>query len=473
VTRNVLLALALAFTALTARVAHAESRVVVRPFYGPQSDAVRKQVEEILERRSNVVVVSSKEADVAAKRLGADANSPEGRKVVAKDLRVSAWVEGIVQKRGKQLRLTVLVYDGANHDRVGRTVMTQRSSAGLMTELKRNFWQKSKTAIARAAAPGESRPTSQDEEDTALAQSSETASDDEEDMSDDSDEDEVAKAAPSDDKVRSTSTSTAFLPSFTPTLESQNEPTHNDGVATEETPKRKKDVLRASIGLGSPYRNLAYNEVVSQDLGDYQLSGAPLVDGRVVFFPAALMTDGWASWLGLDLRAQIAIGIRTVDADGNEFKSSYSNYHLGALGRIPVGKHAVRAFAGYAMQTFTLESKTGNITSPTPNTDYRMLRAGAGGDVQFTDKFAVGLEAAWLQFLSVGQIGEWFPRSSAGGIEVGAELSYAVTPMFYARGFGSYQRVFFDFNAEPGDARVAGGATDNYLTVGLGAGIRL
>ena len=35
------------------------------------------------------------------------------------------------------------------------------------------------------------------------------------------------------------------------------------------------------------------------------------------------------------------------------------------------------------------------------------------------------------------------------------------------------QRVFFDFNSKPGDATVAGGATDNYVTAGLGAGVHL
>ena len=85
----------------------------------------------------------------------------------------------------------------------------------------------------------------------------------------------------------------------------------------------------------------------------------------------------------------------------------------------------------------------------------------------------MGMDAAWLHFLSVGEIGEWFPRTSAAGVEVGADLVYAVTPMFYATVFGAYQRVFFDFNSQEGDERVAGGATDNYVTVGLGAGIRL
>ena len=476
--RNVLLALAIAFTAaLFSGTALAENRIVVRPFYGPNAESVRKEVEDILEKRSGVVVLSSKEADVTAKKLDVDANSPEGRKVVAKDMNVSAWVEGIVQKRAGKLRLTVLVYDGANHDRVGRTVMVQRTSPALMADLRRVFWQKTQSAIRRAAAPGgETAPASDDEEDSAVASSDDAEAEEaEEDTeSEESDEEEeVAAATPAADEssVRSTSTSTAFLPTFSPTVESMN--ARNDAAPSAEGPRTKGEQIRASIGLGSPYRNLAYNDIVTQQLGDYTLTGAPLLDLRVAYHPAAYMTDGWASWLGLDVRAQMALGIRTVDSAGNEYKSKYDNYHVGALARIPAGKDFVRGYAGYGIQRFSQESKTKGIRSPTPNVDYRFLRAGLGGDFTFSDKIAFGMDAAWLQMLSVGQIGEWFPRANAAGVEFNMDMTYAVNERFYARLFGGYQRVFFDFNSKPGDTKVAGGATDNYVTAGLGAGVHL
>ena len=136
------------------------------------------------------------------------------------------------------------------------------------------------------------------------------------------------------------------------------------------------------------------------------------------------------------------------------------------------------AFAGYAAQSFTVKSEEETILSPTPNVDYRMMRAGGGGQLMLTDTIAMSIEAAWLQMLSVGQIGQWFPRATAGGVEVGMDATYAVSPRFFARAFGSYQRVFFDFNSQPSDVeregvKAAGGATDTYLTFGLGAGVRL
>jgi hypothetical protein len=485
VNRNVLLTLALAFASLFSSVARAETRVVVRPFYGPHAETVRKQIEDILERRANLILVSSKEADMTAKKLDTDANSPEGRKAVAGELGVSAWVEGIVQKRGNKLRLTVLVYDGANHDRVSRTVSMQRSSGALLADLKRHFWNKSKQAITRAAAPGESNKSSASDEETAVAEADTEEQDSEESEAEEpsADEDEeVADATPAAEEspVKSTSTSTVFLPSFMPTVESQSAAAapRNDAAPVAEDSKDRAQSLFAVIGLGSPYRNLAYSDPISQELGDYSLSGAPMIDARIAMFPASYFTKGWATYLGLDVRAQLALGIRTVDTEGNEYKSRYDSYHGGLMARVPVGKHAVRGFAGYAMQRFSVSSESDTVSSPTPNVDYRMLRGGAGGEFVLTDTITMGIEAAWLQMLSVGQIGEWFPRATAGGVEAGVDATYAVTPRFFARAFGNYQRVFFDFNSKPEDTdregvKVAGGATDTYLTFGLGAGVRL
>lgn len=475
-TRSVLFAFVLLFAALSAGVAHADARVVVRPFFGPNAENVRRTIEGILDRRANVEVVSSKEADVAAQRLDTNANAPEGRKAVARELQISAWVEGIVQKRGKQYRLTVLVYDGENHERVGRTVVVQRNPSALLAELRRSFWQKTKTAILRAA-PGEAVSTSDDDEERVARVDEDTDAEEQTFARGESERNEqkLAAAAPArkdkDAQVRSTSTNTTFLPAFTPTLEAQ--AAHNDAVEPEDKRERRGDTLRASIGIGSPYRSLAYNQIISRELGNYQLSGAPMVDVRMAYHPGSHFTDGWLSYLGLDLRAQMALGIRSVDSAGNEFKSSYDAIHAGILARVPVGDHFVRAFGGYGMQRFSLESQSGNVRSPTPNVDYRMLRGGLGADFALTHALMLGVEGAWLQLLSIGEIGEWFPRTSAGGVEVGLDATYAITERFYARAFAAYQRMFFDFNAQPTDQLIAGGATDQYVTFGLGAGVQL
>jgi hypothetical protein len=259
-----------------------------------------------------------------------------------------------------------------------------------MADLKRQFWPKSKDAISHARAPGQ-EGSSSDGGDTAIAaddssddssDEAEASADDSSDESEDSDEDdtEVADATPAaSDEVRSTSSATVILPSFMPTVESASASAaapKNDAAPITDSNKKRPEALRAILGIGSPYRSLAYNDVVSQQLGNYQLTGAPMFDVRVAFHPASYVTSGWASWIGLDLRTQFAIGIKTVDTDGNKFKSSYNSYHAGVLAKIPVGRHFVRGTFGYAAQSFLVKSQSKTINSPTPNVSYRMLRMG-------------------------------------------------------------------------------------------------
>jgi hypothetical protein len=246
-----------------------------------------------------------------------------------------------------------------------------------------------------------------------------------------------------------------------------------DDAYDDEPAPRKRDAFLASIGIGSPFRNLAYSSPVTASLGDYTMSGAPMLDFNAVFYPARPFTEGIASWFGLDARVALALATPTTDRDGNKFTSSFTSYHFGLRARVPVGAHAISAFTGYAANRFAITPETKGVSSPAPSVDYRMIRTGAGAEFALTDSINFGLDAAFLSFLSVGDIGKWFPRAEAAGLEVGAAASYNLTPGLFARAGLSYQRAFFDFNGQPNDKYRAQGATDQFLSVSVGAGLRL
>jgi hypothetical protein len=231
--------------------------------------------------------------------------------------------------------------------------------------------------------------------------------------------------------------------------------------------------LRAFLGIGSPYRSLAYHQPITSALGDYQLSGAPMADIHLAFQPARWLTDGWASWFGLDARAQITLSSLTLDRDGNQFKSRYDAYQIGLRARVPLARHAVSVFSGYAMNRLAISGQKPGTISPTPSVDYRSIRSGLGGELALSDAVMIGLDAAWLHFLSVGDIGRWFPRATAAGLELALCASYRMTAGTFARITAAYQRAFFAFNSRPGDKNIAGGATDQHLALSLGMGVNL
>ncbi len=448
-TRNLSLTLAVLLFTLTASPAWAEPRVTVHDFYGPNGARLRGQVASILERQEDLTVVPEEEVERAARRLNVDPYSPEGRKALARELQLSAWLTGAIKESGRKLTLTVVVYDGAEHARVGRTVLTGHSVSSLKRAVKKDLWRKSKDALFLALAPLPAGRAPIDAK-TAAAEGS-------------SSERKVSPYMPRPKTLTAVSSAPRVAADV-----------HDDRMLAPSMRKGdRSDTMRAMIGFGSPYRSLAYSDAISSSLGDYQLGGAPMLDLAAEYYPGRHFTQGWASWLGLDMAGQMAFATSTTDRNGNKYKSRYDAYRIGLKGRIPVGRHFLHAFSGYSVSQLSIKSETSGIQPPTPNVDYRMIRSGAGAEFALTDSFALGTDFAWLYILSVGEIAQWFPRTTAGGLELSMNATYAISPRFFARATAVYQRTFFDFHSRPSDERVAGGATDQVLRMSVGAGMSL
>ena len=428
--RTIVATVTVVVSILVSSLARADARVTVHDFYGPSANRVRDDVVNLLERQSGVTIISKGQIENTAEKLGVDPFSPEGRIAVGKELQLSAWMTGVVKKRGGKLKLTVAVFDGSKHTLVARTRLSATTTTRLAQAINRSLWRKSRYAIMRAATAEEA------------AKVEEVAAE--------------AKAAPPE-------------PERTPASDAE-EADEGEELASRTRPGES---LRAFLGLGSPYRNLAYSTPITSSLGDYQLSGAPMLDLNVTYFPARAFTRDFASWLGLEARGQITLAAPTVDRDGNQFKSRYDSYHFGLRARVPVATHYLSGFAGYGMGRFAVTSDDADARAPTPTVDYRMIRMGVGTELALSDTFLLGMDGAWLHFLEVGDIGKWFPRATGAGLEVGASATYSLTQGIFARGSVTYQRAFFDFNPRPGDEYAAGGATDQYLSVSVGAGIQL
>lgn len=455
-TRNILILAATVLCTLVTSAASADTRVTVHDFYGPHADRVRDDVVNLLERQSGITIVSQAQVESTAEKLGVDPFSSEGRVALGRELQLSAWMTGVVKRHSGKLKLTIVVFDGAQHSLVGRTRLSGTTPSKLSTQIRDHLWRKSRYAILFASSTPATMPAG------AIAADGGGAP-------------QPASAAGADAPVVA---SVSTLPDEKPASAAADDNSvasagDLDDAYGDEPAPRKRDAFLASVGVGSPFRNLAYSSPVTTSLGDYTMSGAPMLDFNAMFFPARPFTEGIASWFGLDARAAFALSTPTTDRDGNKFSSSYTAYHFGLRARVPLGNHFLSGFTGYAMNSFAITSETKGISSPTPSVDYRMIRTGAGGEFALSDSITFGLDAAFLSFLSVGDIGKWFPRAEAAGFELAGSASYNLTPGIFARAAASYQRAFFDFNGQPNDKYRAQGATDQFLSVSVGAGLRM
>jgi hypothetical protein len=454
------IALALVLNLLAASASRADTRVTIHDFFGPSGESLRADVEKLLRQQPGVTLVPKSRIDSLARAMSVDPFSPLGRKALARELQLSAWVTGMVKKNAGKLRLTLVVYDGAENTRLGRTVLQARDMEGLRGAVKRELWSKSKEALALALAPlpegrGEYASDAPRNNFSTPPGAAETQSN-------------PAAAEPSPAPSSSApGPEASFMYEPPPGAARPDSP-------VEPEPKRKHpESMRLYLGIGSPYRSFVYSDPITSSLGDYQLSGVPMFDMNVAYYPMRAFTDNWTSWLGIDAAAQVAGSSESVDRDGNKFKSRYDAYRIGMRGRIPVGKHYVSAFTGYAVNRLLTTGENKEAVPPTPNIDYRMIRSGAGGELSLPRAISLGIDAAWMYVLSAGEIGSWFPRATVGGMELAMYATYALSRHFYARVSATYQRNFFDFHSKPGDERAAGGATDQFLTASASLGVGL
>jgi hypothetical protein len=461
-------------TALSS-VVHADTRVVVRNFTGPSAQVVRKEVVRVLSQQPGVKVVDTGAADSAARRRGVDLDGAAGKQEVAREIEITAWVEGKVERRAGKLHTRVIVIDANTSGETAKMVLVKKKPKQLTLAMRKQVWKRLGSAIKRGSAPeGDSPPANEPSQqepdavasaDDAYSEEGSKASDSESESAEEPTERAVASAS----SEAESGEDAELIPGLRPLQSGQ----RVDGDQNSGRSKYAPTALEINLAMAVLNRSLRFNQPVSAGLSDYSLGAAPVANMGMRLYPGAFFSEGWPSYIGLDVGAQLGFGVETQNTDGTRFPTKYDAYSAGLIGRYPFGAgHDVHALAGYGVQRFQVSDSTEGEAAPVPDVDYRAARFGAGGKLRMNSRLAFGLDATWLMINSFGELGaaEWFPGITGSGVqgELFADLSMWKT--LCARAGVSYQREFFSFNSKPGDTRVAGGASDDYLYASLGLG---
>ncbi len=438
--------LALAFS-LFGTHASADVRVVVRAFPGPGGSEARGAVVRVLHAQPGVDVVPNDELDAAAKLQDVDPDSQDGRGALGRDLWVVAWIEGSVRKRKGAFHLSVVVRSGADNAELARFTASRPKAKQLKAVVHARLWEALGAAIlgTTAAEPEPEPPT------PPVGRTSPVPWDGPPLGPTETPPDPTVDADPAEPGV------TLFDPQ---SLES-----HRANLRE----KRTLTGLQVALTVNVFHRRLAFSDVASPGLPDYTLQAAPLGDLVLRVFPGAFFrSDGW-SWIGLDLRGQVAAPLVSEGPDNATYRTQYRSYGAGLAGRVPLGPHELNAAAGYHVQQFSV-SDAGVQPSPVPSVDYRGVRYALGTRLAITRRWQLGFEVAWVQLIGAGQLvsRNWFPRSRGYAVEGTLYADFVVVGPLSLRGRVAWRRFSFDLNPRVGDRRVAGGAVDDYLSVGSG-----
>jgi hypothetical protein len=445
--------------------AQAQTRVVVFDFEGPK-DAVqiRKAVVDILEDNA-VEVVSTKTALAQARRSGAELDTESGRVRVGKKLRLTAFVEGRVERgRRGAIRVNLAVY-GARDGLVAGQMSASAPKKKVAGELKATLWDQLGGAVRgeTESARSEPEPLAEEAPPPPPQRQRQQPVQRQPVQREDEDEEEVAQAEP-------------------PEEETEEAP----GEEKESKPSAATKVNALDINVGARFgtRDYVYNDPLP-GLRKYGMRLSPNLRLAVRWYPVAHFEDGALANIGLDVRGEMLVGVTSKTRAGQKFETSAHSLGVGVRGRLPFRTFELGALLGYGIHSFSLTG-TSKADPDVPDASYGFIRAGLDARVSLSEPqdlpgIYLSVQAAYLLALSHGEIEDqsWFPHTSGDGIEAEFAVGIAISQVISLETAFALQRYFMTFDPLPNDrsvrdeARVAGGAVDQYLSGRLAMVIRL
>jgi hypothetical protein len=268
----------------------------------------------------------------------------------------------------------------------------------------------------------------------------------------------------------------------------------SDEAAVESASAQQKghpSPLDVSLGLKLYSRAFRYTDTLAQQgvlgaepLTDYNLDFAPMPGIKAHWYPFASSSDGFVSHLGLTAGFEMGVGTSVnyqdpVTLQTAVFSQSHLLYYAGFRGRIPIKVFTLGINANFGQHSFKLSSKEGNIDPETifPNVTYTFVEAGVDGEFRI-GRVMLGGEVGAIIPLSTGNISSdaWFPQASAFGVHTDGHVGFELSPKFDLLGGIDARMYGFNFNPIAPDAppnKIAGGATDHYISVYLALRFRL
>ncbi|WP_437782177.1 hypothetical protein [Sorangium sp. So ce1097] len=229
------------------------------------------------------------------------------------------------------------------------------------------------------------------------------------------------------------------------------------------------ELFSAGVDLEIAGRALSYSDLLSENLRTYNVLGMPMPSVRGEVYPLARGALPVLRDLGVALSYARAVGLDSKGDGGARISTSWSRLHAGLKGRFrPAGEAGPVLFAtgGLCWIDFDLAS-TGDPSRDAVSVSYVSLRLGLDGRVPL-GPVALEAGAGYQAPLSTGALASHFRGPSAGGVDLRLAVAVPFAPGLEARAGASYTRFFYDFDSEPGDPYVAGGALDQFYGAHLG-----
>jgi TolB-like protein len=406
-----------------ARAGSGGHEIVVAPFSGPRAAVVRGYVMQALKKGKGIRVVADTNVKASGIKLGKQSTDSDYA-AVADATGANAVLEGIVTAKGRAIALEVRVRNGAD----GQLVESVAFEPGTLKALQQRI---DKELVAQLRDPlGNTAGPSAPQEDLPAGAGA-TA---EEEFDDDEQE-----------------------------AEDQPEP---------REPSDKPSPLEIGGGIRAFSRNFRYTDDLFDALRSYKLGVAPAAFVYARWYPLAHTQGGPLAHLGLTGGYEQGFALASQAPDGSELGTSTREWWLGLRYRIPIDLHELGVVVTYGKHSFEIDDDPNDPF--VPDVGYSWVRLGVDGRVRVS-RVVLGAQLGYRHLTGTGELGSetWFPNLSGGALDAGLLAGYEILDGLDLLAGFDFRRYFFSMGSEPGDARVAGGALDEYIAGWGGLAFRL
>jgi hypothetical protein len=404
-----------------------EHKIVVLPFEGPNGKKLHGYVSAALKDTEGVSDVS----DGASARE----NSADAAVAIAKQENASAVVYGTASKKRAQVVLELMVRNGAD----GEVIAEPTLKAATLPKLKKKIDTELGIELADSIAESKA-PAAEPEPEPEPAEAPKADAEEEE---------EPEPAEEAEEKAEEPEEAAA--------------------------PGKRPSPFELMFGVRPFNRKFSYSDDLHEfdpgtpEQSTYSGPGVALFL-QLRWYPIAHKEAGTLSNLGLTGGYERGFLTKAKPPSGGELDVTTQEFFFGLRGRFPVGAHELGLSGTYGQHEFTVQDDEVLL----PDVRYSYLRPALDGRFRLK-RIVLGFSLGYRLILSAGQVqdDDWFPNASVGGIDVGLFGGYAVSKHFDLLAGVDMRRYFYSMNPEPGDARVAGGAVDQFLSGWVGVSWRL
>lgn len=405
----------------------ATPRIVVGSFEGRSAAKIRTGAVRAFSGKP-VKLVANKTLVTKARAMGANLKKNNGHVAPARALGVDAIVGGDVELEGNTWTAYVRLIDGRSAQVLRQEYYEARTAASLARVIEKDLWGGFKGEIAEL----------HEDRDRAIAKAAKG---------------DTSKQAARDRR-------------------------RDERKTARYKGKRLPTALDLAFYFRFIRRTFTYNDVLSPDLRDYSIRGAPGIALRFRWYPGAHFVSNVASQFGVDIEYERLFNFESTRADdGQTFPGRSRAWGVGLRWRYPFKRVQPSLMVAYGRHSFEVlpsgPPRPGLDNTPEiPQVNYEFIRY--GGEVRWdvVAGLKLTINGSFLQVLETGGISSnlWFPDAKANGMTAEFLLGYAIPANFEVRAGFDYRRYFFDLNPRPPNPPfVAGGALDVYwgLTLGI------